>query len=129
MRDDIPGIHAAGAELVVIGNGTPEQAGWFAEDVGLTTPVLTDPTLAVHRAVGARRGLFGVLDPRVLFRAIAALRGGFRQNGVRGDATQLGGLFVIEKGGRVLYGYRSRFAGDYPGSAQYLAELGVARAG
>ena len=114
---------------MVIGNGTPEQAGWFAEDVGLTIPVLTDPTLAVHRAVGARRGLLGVLDPRVIFRAVAALRSGFRQSGVRGDATQLGGLFVIEGGGRLLYGYRSRFAGDYPRSAQYLAELGMTQAG
>lgn len=126
MRDDIPKIHAAGAELVVIGNGTPQQAGWFAEDVGLSTPVLTDPTLEVYRAVEAKRGLLGVLDPRMFLRALAALRRGFRQSGVQGDATQLGGVFVVGEGGTALYACRSRFAGDYPEPEAYLEALAPA---
>jgi hypothetical protein len=126
LRDDIPKIHAAGAELVVIGNGTPQQAGWFAEDVGLPTPVLTDPTLEVYRAVDAKRGLLGVLDPRMFLRAFAALGGGFRQSGVQGDATQLGGVFVVGEGGTALYAYRSRFAGDYPDPEAYLEALAPA---
>ena len=123
MRDDTTNIHAAGAELVIVGNGTTEQAGWFAEDVGLTTPVFTDPSLEIYRAVGSRRGLLGVLDPRVFLRAVAALRSGFRQRGVQGDATQLGGLFVIAPGNDVQFAYRSRFAGDYPEPARYLSVL------
>ena len=123
MRDDTPTIHAADAELVIVGNGTPQQAGWFAEDVGLASPVFTDPTLEIYRAVGSRRGMLGVLDPRVFVRAFGALRRGFRQRGVQGDATQLGGLFVIAPGNEVAFGYRSRFAGDYPDSAAYLSVL------
>jgi peroxiredoxin len=123
LRGDIAKIHAAGAEFVVIGSGTPQQAGWFAEDVGLTTPVLTDPDLQLYRALQTRRGLAGVLHPRVILRAIQAFRRGFRQRGIQGDATQLGGLFVIGKTGEVVYAHRSRFAGDYPASSEFLAAL------
>ena len=123
MRDDTARIHAAGAELVIVGNGTPQQAGWFVEDVGLETPVFTDPSLEIYRVLGGRRGLLGVLDPRVFLRAFAAMRRGFRQRGVEGDATQLGGVFVFAAGGRMDFEYRSRFAGDYPATAEYLAAI------
>ena len=123
MRDETPQIHAAGAELVIIGNGTPQQAGWFVEDVKLATPVFTDPSLEIYRVLGGRRGLRGVLDPRVFVRALAAVFRGFRQRGVQGDATQLGGVFVIREGGQVAFEYRSRFAGDYPAAAEYTAAI------
>ena len=123
MRDETSNIHAAGAELVIVGNGTPQQAEWFAEDVGLTTPVLTDPTLAVYQALRSRRGLAGILDPRVFLRAIGAMRNGFRQHGVQGDPTQLGGVFVVHRDGALAFAYRSRFAGDYPAPSEYLAAL------
>jgi hypothetical protein len=123
LRDDIEEIHEAGAELVVIGNGTPQQAQWFVEDTGLSTPVFTDPSLRIHELLGTRRGLSGVLDPRVFVRAFRALLRGFRQSGVQGDATQLGGVFVIDPGGEPLYAYRSRFAGDLPPSTEWKDQL------
>lgn len=123
MRGDIPRIRAAGAELVVIGNGTPEQARWFVEDTGLDTPVYTEPELRLHRELGLRRGLSAVLDPRIFARAWRALRAGFRQSGVQGDPTQLGGVFVIRRGGSMLYESRSRYAGDYPPSEEFLELL------
>jgi hypothetical protein len=123
LRDDIPRIRAAGAELVVIGNGSPEQARWFVEDTGIESPVFTEPDLVLFRELGLRRGLAAVLDPRIFARAWRALRRGFRQNGVKGDPTQLGGVFVIRRGGSILYEYRSRFAGDYPAGKDFLERL------
>jgi hypothetical protein len=58
LRDFVPRIHAASAELVILGNGTPEQAKWFVEDYKVETPVFTDPKLASHAIVGARRMAF-----------------------------------------------------------------------
>ena len=43
MRDYVPRIHGAVAELVIVGNGTPEQPRWFVEDFHIDTPVFTDP--------------------------------------------------------------------------------------
>mgnify|MGYP002063258539 CR=1 FL=1 len=67
--------------------------------------------------------LYAVLDPRIFARAWRALRSGFRQSGVKGDPTQLGGVFVIRRGGSLLYESRSRYAGDYPPSEEFLGRL------
>ena len=112
MRDFVPEVHEAGGEIVILGNGSPEQAAWFVEDYKIEMPVFTDPALASHAIVGARRPW--MVDPRSLFRGAEAMRHGFRQTKVMGSAGQLGGVFVITADGRMPYKYLSRFAGDHP---------------
>lgn len=121
MRDYIPRIHEAGGELITLGNGTPEQAKWFVEDYQVESPVLTDPNLASHAIVGAKR--MGFPDPRTMMAGVSAFAKGFRQTGVKGSATQLGGVFVITADGRMPYRYLSRFAGDHPDPEEGLAVL------
>jgi hypothetical protein len=105
-------IHAAGGELVILGNGLPEHAAWFVEDYHVTTPVFTDPDLVSQRMVGARSR--GRLDPRVLLRAGDAFRKGYRQTKTMGPATRLGGVFVLTPEGEMPFRYLSAFAGDHP---------------
>ena len=100
MRAYIPRIHAAGGELVIVGNGSVEQACYFVADYALTKPLLTDPTLALHRALGARRGGRGI---RSIRNALRAMRGGFFQWQVLGDSRQHGGIFVVMPGGEITY--------------------------
>ena len=114
MRGYVPRIHGAGAELVIVGNGTPEQARWFIEDFHIDTPVFTDPTLSIHRAVGARRGVQLSKLPRLLVNAVRAMSKGHFQTRVLGDGQQLGGVFVIMPGGTLAYRYLSEVAGDHP---------------
>lgn len=114
MRAYVPRIHGAGAELVTVGNGTPEQAGWFIEDFHMETPVFTDPTLSVHRAVGARRGSRLSQLPRLMVNTVRAMSKGNFQTRVLGDGQQLGGVFVIMPGGTFAYRYLSEVAGDHP---------------
>ena len=71
MRDYVPRIHAAGGELITLGNGSAEQAKWFVEDYGMETPVFTDPALKSHGIVGARRPMF--VDPRTILRGAEQL--------------------------------------------------------
>ena len=123
LRDVTDQIHAAGAELVVVGNGTPKQARWFIGDLGLKTPVYTDPTLEVYRAADAKRGLGSALRPSVFAHAFKAYRAGFRQKGVQGDATQLGGTFIIQRDGSAPFVYRSTVAGDAPDVDDVLSAL------
>ncbi len=111
MRDYVPRIHAAGGELVVLGNGTAENAKWFVEDFKFETPVFTDPALASHAIVGARKPHFP--DPRTFIAAASAMRKGFRQTRTMGSAMQLGGVFVIA-GEAMPYRFLSKFAGDHP---------------
>jgi len=119
----VPQIHAADSELVIVGNGSASQASWFVETTGMTTPVFTDPSRATYRIVGATRGLSGVLHPKVFLRALQALRAGFHQRQTAGDATQLGGVFIVKPNGSIPYAYRSRFAGDMPSANDVLRAL------
>lgn len=96
---------------MIIGNGTAEQAGWFVDEYAITTPLYTDPSLSIHRAVGARRGGGGL---RMIRNVLRALRKGHFQTRVIGDAQQHGGVFVVTPRGEFAYSYVSEVAGDHP---------------
>jgi NAD(P)-dependent dehydrogenase (short-subunit alcohol dehydrogenase family) len=123
LRDRQDEIRARGAELVIVGNGSPAFAASFREDYALDGPLLVDPELRAYRAAGLRRGRVEILSPRLPFEALRALRSGARQGAVQGDAWQLGGVFVIRPGGELAYGHMSRDAGDHPPVADVLAAL------
>ncbi len=118
LRDYIPRVHEAGAELIVIGNGTAEQAQWFVEDTGLDVPLYTDPSLQVYDAVEARRGVLSSMNWGTISAALRTFRRGFRQNRTMGAAFQQGGVFVITPGGDMPYRYVSGHAGDHPDPAE-----------
>ena len=127
MRGIIPQIRQAGAELIIIGNGSVEQSNWFLEATGLDTPVYTDPDLHVYQAIGARRGWRSVLHPMVIVRALQAWQKGHRQVGMMGDATQIGGLLIVQADGSIPYVHRSSYAGDTPKPATILGALNKSR--
>ena len=128
LREIVSDIHDAGAELVIVGSGSPQMAGFFAEDYAITTPVLTDPLRAVYRALELRRpSRFAFLDPRALVPGLRAFVHGHRQQFARmdelGDQAQLGGVFIVRPGGDVAWAHRSAFAGDHPANDSILGAL------
>jgi hypothetical protein len=121
-------IHAAGAELVVVGNGAPHFMQAFREDTGLDGPLFTDPTLATYRALEFRRGVAAtVFSPRTWAHALRAMRAGFRQGRTQGDAFQLGGVLGVRPDGEVVYRYASAEAGDHPPVEELLAAISEPR--
>jgi peroxiredoxin len=122
LRDAEPQIEDAGASLFVVGNGLPQQAKWFAEDTGLKEEQLfTDPARATYKAAGLKRGILRTLSPSVWANNRRARQGGFKQTGVKGDAWQEGGVFVVKPDGSVPYSYVSETAGDHPEPAEVVA--------
>lgn len=114
MRGRLDDIHAAGAELVFVGNGAVPFARNFLQCEVPGSEVYTDPSRESYLALGLRRGLTGVLRPDSLVAGMRARRAGFRQHGVEGDPLQLGGFFAVEKGGRILNAQVFNSAGDRP---------------
>ena len=128
LRTIVGDIHSAGAELVIVGSGSPQMAGFFAEDYAITTPVLTDPERRVYQALEVRRPpRLAFVDPRVFIRGLRAVLHGHRQQrnrmGERGDETQIGGVFIVWSGGTLAWAHRSAFAGDHPTNAAILSAL------
>ena len=123
MRGLLPEIRQRGAELAVIGNGSPAQAAAFQVEAQLDFPLFTDPGRTAYAAAGLRHGVATVLRPGVLRRGLDAYQRGFRQGAIAGDPWQQGGVFVIRPDGDVRLAHISREPGDHPASAAILAAL------
>jgi alkyl-hydroperoxide reductase/thiol specific antioxidant family protein len=123
LHHQIDRIHAAGAELVVVGNGTPNFVAGFRELTGFRGPLYCDPTLAAYRAAGLRRGVMRILNPLSGAYAVRAMVRGNFQGRTQGDATQQGGVLVITPPDRIVFEHISKVAGDNAPAAEVVAAL------
>ena len=99
--------------VVLVGNGPPAALPAFVRDMSLErrrVTVVTDPSLASFQAAGLRRPrVHGV---RAVIETLRALGAGYRQRRRAGDAMQLGGAFLVDGAGRVVYHHRNQSPGD-----------------
>ena len=125
MRDDRERFEAAGAHVVLIGLGSPEQAERFCVRWRLPFTCLTSPDRSAHRAFGLRRGSFNQLaGPAVWLPWVRNLATGKHQGRFgQGDPTQLPGTFVVDTAGLVRYGHVGRRSNDNPPNDEVLAAL------
>ena len=123
LHRDIDKIHAAGAELYVIGNGSPSFIDGFCEETGYDGPIFTDPSLAVYKAAELKRGVTKTFDPRALGATLKAFAHGTRQGRTQGDPWQQGGVLVIGTGGDIKWHHASARPGDDPSVAQIVRAL------
>ena len=71
--------HELGSSLIIIGNGSPDEAAAFQQ--GLLegeVRLLTDPSLTSYKAMQLKRSLFASVKPRTFLRALTLRRKGGR---------------------------------------------------
>ena len=112
LHREIDSIRNAGAEVFVIGNGSPSFIEGFREKTGYTGVIYTDPSLAVFQAAQLKRGVMTTLNPRALGKTIGAFMRGHRQGLTQGDTWQQGGVLVIAPSGDVKWHHASERPGD-----------------
>ena len=123
LHRDLDKLHAAGAELHVIGNGTPSFIEGFREETRWTGPIYTDPSLATFKVAELQRGITKTFDPRALGGTIRAFMRGGRQGRTQGDPWQQGGVLVIGRDGTVLWHHVSDRPGDNATGAEIVRAL------
>lgn len=123
LRAINPQVQEQGAELVVIGNGKPDQAAAFAQERQIDFTLLTDPGRRSYQAAGLRRDFGSTFGLKTVRNASKAMKQGFRQGSVQGDPWQQGGAFVITPQDEVLFSYISSAGGDHPEPQDLLASL------
>ncbi len=116
-------LKAAGADVIVIGNGAPMFIAGFREHTGWAGPLYTDPTLEAYRAAHLERGVLKTLDPRGMGSLARALVRGHRQGRTQGDEYQQGGALVIDRDGNVVWQHISRRPGDLASVDDMLAAV------
>jgi AhpC/TSA antioxidant enzyme len=122
-----PEIIARGARLLLIGNGSVEQAKHFFQERGLPRVgcvVTTDPARESYAAAELQRGYTRTfLDKGARKAFMRAREQGHHITGLFGDLTQLGGLMVTRPPAQLVYFHRSQFAGDHPNLQEVIAAI------
>jgi hypothetical protein len=115
---NVPEILRSGGRVVIVGNGSVEQAKYFFSMKQLPragVSVVTDPERESYKAAGFERGIGKSILNVKSARAYGEARAeGFKVKGLFGDLTQLGGLLVVKPPASLVYFHKSRFAGDHP---------------
>ena len=117
MRKDYPQIQALGAEVLVVSFTPPERVAAYLQKYPQPFPVVSDPTLTAYRAFHLDRTSVGsMLRPGVIFRYVKLIFRGWlpKKPGQGEDILQLGGDFVLDKEGRLVYAHPSAEPTDRP---------------
>ncbi len=103
-----------------------ERIPGYREQLGLTYEVASDPERLAYRAYGLERGsTWQVWHPRVWLRYARLLAAGKRLSLPTGrdDIHQLGGDFVIDSEGRLVFEHRSHRPDDRPTVSRLLGAV------
>jgi hypothetical protein len=126
-------FEAAGARLVVVGQGTPAHAADFRrrQKVG-DLLLLVDTDREAYRLAGTRRAsLAELLGPKVALKGLKTTLRGHPQGPTfgGGDPAQLGGVLVVAPDGSIPWGHLSEDASDNPPVEDVLAAARAAAGG
>lgn len=116
----------AGVDLLIVCQANPDVLADFLWRESLPVPVVCDPERRLYQQLGLGRVRFwSFLRPDVLLGYLRLMVRGTRpQKPYTGeDVYQLGGDFVLNRRGQVVFAHRSRTATDRPGIAEILRGL------
>jgi peroxiredoxin len=117
VRRHYEDIRRAGGEVVAVFLARPETLKAQLDREPLPFAAVADPDLSAYRAMGlVRMSIFGFASPRVVYGyAKRALEGyGLVKPNPEEDVYQLGGDFVLDRNGEIVYAHRSRDPTDRP---------------
>jgi peroxiredoxin len=111
-------IEKAGLKIVVVLQGTAEQAAEFAQQYAPGLLCLVDPKREAYGAYGVERGTVAqtLLHPKVWSAVSRSRRKGYRVEPPPAgqDAMQMSAIFIISAQGRVLLPYYFDHIADHP---------------
>lgn len=119
-----------GCQIVVVASGTREGGLKWLETYGSPFPLLLDRDLVLYRMFGIRRLINAAWDLNV-FVAYAEATAGGRVDNIAydgDDVTVIGGDFIADASGKLLYSYRSKEQYDRPGVEDLLQVLSISSA-
>ena len=125
-------VKKLGAAVVLVAYDEPSLLGAkMLRDVALPYPLVLDRTRDTYARWGmGRTGLRGaMLSPSLNWRYLKLLVKGERFLGFAPDMFQLGGDFVVDSQGTMVFAHRMKNNGDRADTATLFEELARAKAG
>ncbi len=108
-------LELLGVNVVMVGNGRPENIAGFVARHGLEgagVTIVSDPERGSYGAAGLRRAWLGTFGGRALYSQLRALGEGYQQHRSDGDHLQQGGAVVVDERGLITYAHRSEYIAD-----------------
>ncbi len=111
--------------VVFVTLGTVEQTETFRKKMKSPHKFICDPEKKLHDLFNLQRGGLAAdfINPHVIARAISAMLKGFFNGLPIGDASQLPGVFLVEKDGSVTWEQRAKDIADIPGPKDIKTRL------
>ena len=129
MRERLDEFRGLGAEIVVISFVGPERLSQYLKAHPWPFRVLADPSRSAYRAFGLGSATWmQLLRPRVIARYFGLIFRGRMPHVAQEDVHQLGGDFVLDRTGRIVFEHRSRDPADRPSVEELLAAVRQASA-
>jgi len=128
LREALPEIRSAGADVLAVGTAAAWQAEALMDGYEGHAPLgfacVVDPDHNLYRALGLGRvAWYEWATPRLWRNYVGAFRRGARQGAVTGDIRQKPGVAVIDPDRSVRWVHRAVTVGDYPSVASVLDAL------
>jgi hypothetical protein len=110
--------------LVLIGQATPKHAAHYKRRFAPDLEILADEKRESYKAMGfPRAGAAQLIGPKSLAKGLARSASGVGVGRVIGDVQQLGGTFIIDQGGEVLWSHVMQDASDTSSVEELLEAL------
>lgn len=117
----------AGAQVVLVGMGTPAESAAFEMKFDIPFPLISDPKRQLYQAFGLKTvSALELLSPSVAFKGILAITQGHTVGIPIGDVRQLPGVFIINTDGHIIYSYLARDPSGHPSPDAILEALKAA---
>ena len=128
MRDHYDDVRRLGGEVLVVSFTEPRRVAAYLERYPLPFPVVADPARAAYQRLGLGRTSWAAFfRGGVLGRYLRLIfRGWLPWSSAGDDVLQLGGDFVLDGRGRLVYAYRSAEPTDRPPAGDLLRALQAA---
>lgn len=115
-RDWLPELSKLGdVTVALVGNGPPNQAIDFKDEVQWPSHIFTDPQRKSYSALSFKKNLLSTLNAAAFVKVVKSLASGFKQTLTRlpTDPFQQGGVVIVDHKGVVSFFHTDRFAGDH----------------
>jgi peroxiredoxin len=113
-----------GANLVIVGLGSPEETADFKARFDVPFPMIADPQKRLFAAFQLKQASTGSLfSLGMAAKGLSAMARGHRMGIPQGDVRQLPGVFIIDTDGRIRFSHYSKDPADHPDPEDLLAFL------
>lgn len=117
VRDHQRDIESTGAKILAVSFGSPREVQEYREYFSVSVTIASDLDRSTYRAFGLGQGsLTAVYGPAAIRQHLRLRKQGFAAapSSPSQDTLQLGGDFVIDREGRIVFAHRGTSGDDRP---------------